>query len=330
MEQSSSSPRHFVIVGVLILISTVVLNWLLDAALPLPVQASLQAVNIDWLFGLHVLLIAFLFSLIVVFMGYALIVFRRREGDDGDGEHFEGNTKLEIAWTSAPMIFVIIFSVLGVVSLNEVTQAYPNEVPVKVVASQWQFIFYYGEGDHEPMEEGGTPRTDLVLTVDQPYIMQMRSQDVMHAFWVPAFRVKQDIIPSRDPKTIHSTAADGHGDDSHGEEGEAHSEEGESHDEEGEGHSEEGESHDGEDESHSEEGAAMEHEFPTVLRFTPTLLGKYKLRCAELCGLEHYKMISNVYVVEADEHERFLAGEEIYCIVDDVEHDDYERKCVES
>ncbi len=309
MEQSSSSPRHFVIVGVLILVSTFVLNWLLSAALPLPVQASIQAVDIDWLFGLHVLLIAFLFSLVVVFMIYALIVFRRRDGDDGEGEHFEGNTKLEIAWTSAPMIFVIIFSVLGIVSLNKVTQAQDGEIPVKIVAEQWQFVFYYGDGEHPPMEKDGTPRAELVLAVDQPYIMQMRSKDVMHAFWVPAFRVKQDIMPGVEIASIPHGEPGEHGEEGDGSDDEAHGEEDDSH----------------EEASHEEAGDHDTFEFPTSLRLTPSEIGKYKLRCAELCGGTHFSMRSDVYVVSPDAYERFAAGEDLQCVLKDTNHPDYDE-----
>lgn len=304
MEQSSSSPRHFVIVGVLIFISTVVLYWLLDAALPLPAKASLQAIDIDWLFDLHVMLIAFLFSLVVVFMVYALIVFRRREGDDSDGEHFEGNTRLEIAWTSAPMIFVIIFSVLGIMSLNKVTAAQDGEIPVKVVAWQWAFAFYYGDAEHPPMEEGGTPYTDLVLVKDQPYIMHMRSRDVMHAFWVPAFRVKQDIMPSTDLLA--------HADDEHG-------------DEHGDDHSDDHSDEHADDAAHAEDTGynpdkGERFSFPTFIRFTPIEMGKYKLRCAELCGGTHYNMRNDVYVVDQEQYDRYIAGEDIQCILEGTEH----------
>ena len=131
-KKSSSSTRHFINAGVLVIISTIVLNWLLDRVLPFPPQASTQSVIIDQLFRYHVLLIAFLFSLVVVFMLYALVVFRRREGDDGDGDHFEGNTTLEIFWTTAPMVFVIIFAYLGITTINKVTQVQENEAVVQV------------------------------------------------------------------------------------------------------------------------------------------------------------------------------------------------------
>lgn len=235
MEQSSSSTRHFVIVGVLIFAGTLILYWLLDWALPLPVQASLQALEIDWLFNLHVLLIAFLFSLVVVFMVYSLVVFRRREGDDSDGEHFEGNMKLEIIWTSAPMIFVVIFSALGIVSLNRVTAAQENETVVQITGQQWSWVFEYEDGFIDPV---------LVLEVDQPARMEMTSKDVLHAFWVPAFRVKQDVVPGQ----------------------------------------------------------------TTVIRFTPTMEGEFKMRCAELCGLSHYSMLADVRVLSEADYAEWVAS----------------------
>src|SRR3954470_7822161 len=110
MPNSSANPRHFIIVGVLVAIVTVLLDWVLDSALPLPVKASLEAVTIDWLIGLHVWIISFLFALVVVFMLYAIVVFRKREGDETDGEHFEGSTALEVAWTVIPLILVVVFA----------------------------------------------------------------------------------------------------------------------------------------------------------------------------------------------------------------------------
>ncbi|MEZ4831473.1 MAG: cytochrome c oxidase subunit II transmembrane domain-containing protein [Caldilineaceae bacterium] len=107
-----NNQRHFVIAGVLVVISTFLVYWLLDTVLKMPVQASMQAFAIDRLFDYHIWLIAFLFSLVVVFMLYALVVFRHRAGEDEDkeGEYFHGNVRLEIAWTLLPLIFVVFFA----------------------------------------------------------------------------------------------------------------------------------------------------------------------------------------------------------------------------
>ncbi len=229
MNISWAKHRHFITAGVLVLITTIVLNWLLGAALPLPAQASTQAKIIDRLFYQHVFLIAFLFSLVVVFMLYALVVFRKREGDDSEGEHFEGNTSLEIFWTVAPMIFVFIFAYLGITTLNQVTAEQDNELVVKAVGFQWGWRFEY---------EGGVISPELTLPADRPVLMQLESEDVLHAFWVPAFRVKQDLVPGQ----------------------------------------------------------------TTEIRFTPIKVDDevddYTLRCAELCGLSHWKMTVPVHVVD--------------------------------
>lgn len=182
----STSTRHFVNAGVLVVIATVVLNWLLSSVLPFPPQASTQSKIIDQLFSYHVLLIAFLFSLVVVFMLYSLVVFRRREGDDEDGEHFEGNTTLEIGWTVAPMALVILFAYLGVTSLNEITRPQENETVIRVEGFQWGWTFTYPDG---------VVSEELVLQNNVPVKLEMYSRDVLHSFWVPAFRVKQDLVP---------------------------------------------------------------------------------------------------------------------------------------
>lgn len=188
---NSTNRRHFTIVGVLIVISTFVMQIVLDRSLPLPVQASLEAISIDWLIGLHVWLIAFLFAVVMVFMLYAVVVFRRKEGDEGEGEHFEGNTLLEIAWTVAPIALVLIFAVIGWQVLGDVTQASEDEIEVRVTGAQWNWTFEYPELN-------GFVSTELVLEVDQRVKFVMTSKDVNHSFWVPEFRVKQDLVNGRE------------------------------------------------------------------------------------------------------------------------------------
>ncbi|MEZ4870357.1 MAG: cytochrome c oxidase subunit II [Caldilineaceae bacterium] len=185
MPKSSSDRRHFIIAGVLVVIGTILMDLLLERALPLPVQASLESLTIDALIGWHLLLIAFLFSLVVVFMLYAIVVFRRRDGDDSEGEHFEGNTTLEIAWTVIPLILVVIFGYVGVVDLNKVTEK-NEEITVKVTGFQWDWSFEY---------DGGVLSQELMLPVGKRARMEMNSKDVIHSFWVPEFRVKQDVVP---------------------------------------------------------------------------------------------------------------------------------------
>lgn len=187
----STNIRHFIFVGIGIVVVSIALYLLLMRALPLPVEASTQATTIDWLFQAHMMLLSVLFALVVVFMIYALIVFRRRDGEDGDGEHFEGNTPLEISWTVLPLLLVLIFGYIGVVTLNEVTAASPDEMTVNVTGSQWTWRFEYPD-------TGVITDVELVLPVNQPMVMSLESADVIHSFWVPEFRVKQDVVPGQD------------------------------------------------------------------------------------------------------------------------------------
>ncbi len=186
MPKSASDKRHFIIAAALILVSTIALDFLLKAAMPLPLQASIEAITIDALIGWHLTLIAFLFSLVVVFMLYAIVVFRKRDGDDSEGEHFEGNTTLEIVWTVAPLIFVVVFAFYGINALAQVTRSESNEFEVTAVGFQWSWRFEYPNGIISP---------ELVLPVDQRAHVTLQAEDVLHSFWVPEMRVKQDLVP---------------------------------------------------------------------------------------------------------------------------------------
>jgi cytochrome c oxidase subunit II len=99
----------------------------------MPVQASAQSIDIDWLWNLELMMISFLFSLIVVPLFYSLIVFkRRRKGETGDGEHMEGNTNLEVTWTVIPLFIVLGFAYLGAYNLGETRRYKPGRN-----GSQW-------------------------------------------------------------------------------------------------------------------------------------------------------------------------------------------------
>ncbi len=184
-----SYARHFVIVSVLVAIVaaiSIVGLW----ALPKFPSASTQAITVNWLFDLHLAVIGFLFALVMVFMLYSLFVFRRKAGDEGDGDHFEGNTKLEIAWTVLPLILVLIFGVIGAITLQDVTAAQEDEMTVNVTAFSfgWQF---------DIPDLGVEKATVLNLPVGQPVLFKLKSldQDVIHSFYVAEFRVKQDLVP---------------------------------------------------------------------------------------------------------------------------------------
>jgi len=186
--------RHFVIVGILIILVSVLLYLGLDAAHLMPVEASAQAIPIDWMWNLQVIAMSFLFSLIAVPMIYSVFVFHRRKGEMGDGQHFEGNTQLEIAWSSIPLVVVVLFSVLGARNLSDTLRRDPSAMVVKVTGIQWSWKFEYPA---DPETGIVVVSDELHLPVGEPVLLRMTSSDVIHSFWVPEFRVKQDLVPGR-------------------------------------------------------------------------------------------------------------------------------------
>lgn len=182
--------RHFVTVGILVIVATVLTYVGLDKADLMPLAASAQAVPIDWLWDVEMMMISFLFALIVVPMFYSLVVFRRRKGETGDGVHMEGSTSLEIGWTIVPLFIVLIFAYLGAVNLSEILREDPQAMVIRVRALQWDWKFEYPE-------YGGFVSDELRLPVNRQVVLKMESADVIHSFWVPEFRIKQDVVPGR-------------------------------------------------------------------------------------------------------------------------------------
>ena len=98
--------RHFVIVGILVILMSFLTYFGLTAIGLMPVQASAQSLIVDQMWNWDLMAMSFLFAIIVVPLVYSLIVFRRRKGDTGDAEHEEGNTTLEITWTIIPLLLL--------------------------------------------------------------------------------------------------------------------------------------------------------------------------------------------------------------------------------
>ncbi|MEX1071009.1 MAG: cytochrome c oxidase subunit II [Anaerolineales bacterium] len=185
---------HLVIVAGLVVVSTVLLGLFLVNAPFLPVQASQQAVTIDSLFQIHWWLIAFFVSLITIFVVYSVLVFHRRKGERGDGVYMEGNQRLEIIWTIIPIAIVLWLAVIGADSLSQVERRDPEAITVDVFAAQWSWRFQYTVETEDGTLVAVASDT-LVLPNNQQILLRLHSQDVIHSFFVPEFRVKQDVLP---------------------------------------------------------------------------------------------------------------------------------------
>lgn len=199
--------------------------WVGQTINVMPVAAADDANTVDALFkvlfSIGVGLLLGMTAMVVV----ALIRFRRRPGDHLDGPAVEGNLPLEIFWTAVPAIVILIVGVYsydiyarmgGMADFNHHTTMSPSEVeqislgnppdpetviwggidhskgmafPVEVTAMQFAFIFHYPQQNFTTAE--------LHLPEGQPVELRLKSNDVIHAFWVPEFRLKQDVIPGQ-------------------------------------------------------------------------------------------------------------------------------------
>lgn len=207
----------------------------------LPAQASLQAPLVDQLFNVMVTIGVALFIGVQGAIVYAMVKFRKPEGDETDGSDNDGNVPLEILWTAIPAVVVIglgVYSVdvyqqmggfesgsAGMVShahhsepanskmamnpmdmadmpagsamaapapAEQIAMTYglgstDAEVVVNVTAMQFAWLFEY--------PDQGVTVGELHVPAGKKVKLQMKAVDVLHAFWVPQFRIKQDVMP---------------------------------------------------------------------------------------------------------------------------------------
>ncbi|EHC18869.1 cytochrome C oxidase subunit II [Fischerella thermalis CCMEE 5273] len=289
----------------------------------LPTQASDEAVLVDGLFNAMMTVSTGIFLIVEGVLIYSAFKYRRRAGDDADGQPVHGNVPLEILWTAIPAIIVIGISVYSFDVYNEMggfdphaihdaprtpqamkmpgaaiaatltdtppsdqpnlnqqksdeamqdpataavrnadqipqkqdapgvgsvaptigasreNQGTPPELVINVTGLQYAFIFTY--------PDTGITSGELHVPIGREVKLNMSANDVIHAFWVPEFRLKQDVIPGRQ----------------------------------------------------------------TEVRFTPKTEGTYAVVCAELCGPYHGAMRTQVVVEKPEAFEKWVQEQQV-------------------
>jgi cytochrome c oxidase subunit II len=158
-----------------------------------PVQASAQAHNTDRLY--HVLVIATIpiFVLVVGVILYCVWQFRMKPGEEfKDGPPIHGNTRLEVFWTALPTVLLMAMVGYSFVVLHENEQKPARVIQIGVTGQQFFWSFQY-----PPSVTGGAPIDSykLYLPDNESVQFNMRSKDVIHAFYIPAFRLQEDVVP---------------------------------------------------------------------------------------------------------------------------------------
>jgi cytochrome c oxidase subunit 2 len=234
MERAKISPVISIsVAGVAI---TVISLWYGQNHGWLPEAASQNAPLVDGLFNLMMTISVWLFLAIQGVIVLAIIKFRKQPGDETDGPPIEGNLSLELVWTAIPVVIVMVLAVysfdvyqqmggldpmashdhtrmakvssgsaiagsldgdqglphgqkvaLGI-GANPSAEGTEADVTIDVMGLQYAWLFTY---------PGNVMAGELHVPVGRDVQLNLRAQDVLHAFWVPQFRLKQDAIPGR-------------------------------------------------------------------------------------------------------------------------------------
>lgn len=210
-----------------------------------PPAASTQSGPIDTLWDVLLVVSVPVFVLVTIFVVYAVKYFRVRPGEEQmDGEPIHGSTRLEIIWTAVPSIIIAALVIYAYLVLVDIEKAPPGgagqERRVHVQGRQFAWQFRYAEKG----ADGKQIVSDvLYLPEDESVMFDIDSSDVLHNFWVPAFRMKIDAVPG----------------------------------------------------------------ITTRYRVTPDKPGKYSAVCAELCGLGHAFMRTDVVVLSREDFDAWVA-----------------------
>ncbi|HUX96050.1 MAG TPA: cytochrome c oxidase subunit II [Bacteroidales bacterium] len=149
--------------------------------------ASNMAEGVDKAF-LFIFSIAFVFIVgITTFIIWMVFHFSRKKGKAP--QQFTGSVKLEILWTIVPLVIVMIMFYYGWSGFAPMRKPPADAMVVQAIGRMWEWEFDYGNN---------IKSSDLVLPVNKPVRINLKSEDVNHSLFIPAFRVKEDVIPGYD------------------------------------------------------------------------------------------------------------------------------------
>lgn len=164
----------------------------------LPENVSTYGADIDSLFHLIFWITSIVFVLVQVTLVVFLVRYRHRPGRRAVYTH--GNNTLEIAWTIAPSIILIVLALLSRSTWNEIRGHMPPvDYQVQVTAKQFNWDFLYPGPDGKfGTEDDLTLENELNVPVGKVVGLTLKSRDVIHSFFVPVLRFKQDMLPGRE------------------------------------------------------------------------------------------------------------------------------------
>jgi len=207
---------NIALLAIFVLLVILISHWLGQNSYSwLPAPASLEAGPVGDLTSFLVTMGSVVFLAVFGVLLYSLLFFRAGKNDQTDGTLIRGNSKIEITWTIIPILLVTWITIysfhiykkmdlLGHISVAqihehnlfdqsadaaEIDTKIPTSETIEVIAKQWSWSFNYSGQN--------VNSTELHLPVNEKAHLLLKSEDVLHGFYVPNFRIKQDIVPNR-------------------------------------------------------------------------------------------------------------------------------------
>lgn len=149
--------------------------------------ASNMVEGVDRAFA-FIFIVAFIFIIgITAFMIWTVIRYNQKRVKKA--KQFTGSTTLELVWTIIPLILVMFMFYYGWVGFSKMRTVPDDAMTIKAIGRMWEWEFDYGEGKLSKQ---------LVIPVNTPIRLDLVAEDVNHSLFIPAFRVKEDVVPGYD------------------------------------------------------------------------------------------------------------------------------------
>ena len=148
--------------------------------------ASTFAQGVD--LSLYIIAGISIFFLIGITAVMIYFVFRYNKKRNPKSSHIEGNNTIEVVWTVIPTILVMVMFYYGWMGFKPMRNVPDDAMVIKAYGQMWKFSFEY---------PNGTITDTLVVPIHQPVKLELISRDVLHSFFVPAFRIKEDMVPGK-------------------------------------------------------------------------------------------------------------------------------------
>jgi cytochrome c oxidase subunit 2 len=152
----------------------------------LPVKGSSIAGEVDAVYNFTLVCSIVSFIILMGGMAYFIIKYRRRSDNDKTA-YISHDHRLEALWSVIPFILFMIIFAWGYYVYNKMRTFPDDALNVAITGKKWAWTMAYADGT--------TLVNELVVPVGKPIILNMTSEDVIHSFFIPSFRVKQDVVP---------------------------------------------------------------------------------------------------------------------------------------